>query len=84
VNHQTAAVLALLLGQQGPPRDSLGRFTVAGGGDDQERPAPARTAAYDGGVRQTVPAPRDPERDHAQLIVGLALARRHGGTGPFV
>jgi hypothetical protein len=59
----------------------------AGDGDGEPEPAPRprRSAAYDGGVRETPPTPRDPAAEHARLILGMAAASRvYGGRETFV
>ena len=42
---------------------------------------PAATGGFDGGARTAMPLPRDPVRDHDELIVELALHRRVFGGG---
>jgi hypothetical protein len=84
VNERSLRALRIVLGQGGPPRDERGRFVAVQGGDDPapEQPkAPPTARAYDGGVRPITPAPRDPEREHAALILGLVSARRAVGGG---
>ena len=59
------ALVAALHGRPSQPRDGRGRFSTG----------------FDGGARQPVPAPRDPERDHSELlgqIVGLSRVFRDG------
>ena len=43
-------------------RDAQGRYT-------------ARASGFDGGARQSVPAPADPHADHDELVVQLARLR---------
>lgn len=67
----------------GPPRDEHGRFAAAPAQTADEPRHGARTSAYDGGVRLSVPPPRDPEREHGQLVLALVAQRRLYGGDPF-
>jgi hypothetical protein len=46
-----------------------------------ERQARPRAGSYDGGARASVPAPRDPVREHGELIASLAKLARTFGHG---
>ena len=37
---------------------------------------------FDGGARPTIPVPRSPEREHGEVILGLARLRALGGGFP--
>jgi hypothetical protein len=65
-----AALNDLLRGRR-QPRDELGRF------------AAIPSSGFDGGARTPAPVPRDPVRDHDQLIWQLANVSRtfRGGHG---
>lgn len=57
------ALLAAFIGRSGQPRDAGERYARSG---------------FDGGARQPVPAPRDAEREHSELVSLLAYQSKLG------
>jgi hypothetical protein len=60
-----AELHALFTGRTPQPRDDQGRFSTSG---------------FDGGARKPVPPPRDPEREHNEMVMQMAALSRTFGT----
>jgi hypothetical protein len=57
--------------------------TFSGRHPQQPRDARGRFATFDGGARQSVPAPRDPEADHNELVNRVATVARMFARSEF-
>lgn len=73
----TEELRALLGGPEEVHRDHQGRFArqeprQAPGTSDSGGQVAQPTADFDSGVRETAPAPADPEAEHAAFLVALA------------
>jgi hypothetical protein len=61
---------ATILGRRSQSHDERGRFAPRG--------------SFDGGAREPLPAPRDPQRDHDELVAQMVRLRRiFGGSSDF-